>query len=787
MGLGGALLKHSLFPVAFLKEILPTVGAVLDLGCGDGMLSNLLASEMRGLRFYGVDLDAKKIECAKRSASVNACFQVGDIQDYQSAPVAAAIFNDVLHHHDLARQEKFLRKAYDLLDESGVLILKEVDAQDKPDVAWTSFWDERLYPKDVLNFRSTKDWHLALERAGFRVLRVYKVKHFWPASRTILVATKRRKLAGFSSASVASFRGEGVAEVLVTGATGFIGEHFVRDLLTYGIGGKTPVVTIVAREEAKLPRDLITHENVRIIQKDLRKLEKGDLPKAVEYVFHLASRVDFFAGKEILEENLEAVQRLIDCLPRQLLKRFILASTMGAVDRAPKDDCTLLLDEEAPAHPVSFYGKSKLESENIIRESGLPFTIARIPWCYGPGMSPTHHVRSLFEGAIRGGPVFLFDWPGRVSVIEVGELTGLLRNLAIVRDVENQTFFVSDGQPISFGSLFRIMGEAVGTKLGFIPLPALVLKLAKLFPAWIPFRIKCLLLDGLAVSNVKLQKIGMEPSSRKEDFLAPLARYIHQERYCSRHRSKVLITGAANGIGKAFSRKFYVLGYSLVLVDRDASALKILGRRLAADYESLDLTQELLCDDYFKRVISLGGIDIVVNNAGIGARGAFELLNEQRIKDIVRVNCLAPMAISRIALSFFLSQNHGTIINIASSAAFQPLPYMAVYSASKAFVLNFSDALAAEVLGKKQSAVEIITAIPSGTATGFQQSSGVKNDDKDKLLAPDYLALQIIRRIGRGSGSIIIGKSGKAMAIFARLLPRNVQLWFWEMAMRNMR
>jgi short-subunit dehydrogenase/SAM-dependent methyltransferase len=787
MGFGGALLKHSLFPITFLKENLPVTGMILDLGCGDGMLANLLADEIKGARFYGVDLDTKKIECAKRAAPGNAHFEAGDIQDHQSAPVAAVILNDVLHHHDFDHQEELLRKAYDLLDEDGVLILKEVNLQDKADVSWTSFWDKRLYPRDKLNFRSVKDWNCVLGRVGFRVLRVYRVKHFWPASRTIFVVTKRGKLASFSQQPISLYRGDNIAQVLVTGATGFIGEHFVRALLAYGIGGKTPVVTVVVRDKVKLPRDLIDCENVKFVNKDLRELQKSDLPSDIEYVFHLASHVDFFAGKEILDENLGATQRLIDSLPRQTLKRFVFASTMGAIDRANKDDCRSPLDEESPEHPVSFYGKSKLESEKFVKMSGLPFTIVRLPWCYGPGMSPTHHIRFLFEGSMKKGPVFLFNWPGRVSIIEVSQLTRLLRKIAFILGTENQTFFVSDGQPISFGELFRSMGETVGTRLGFIPVPSFILNLAKFLGPWLPFRIKCLLMDGLLVSNAKLKKIDNGSSLRDEDFLFPLARYIHQEKYCFRHKSKVIITGAASGIGKALSRKFYVLGYSLVLIDRNENALRLLGQRMAAEYKTLDLSQEALYEEYFKKMILMGGIEIVMNNAGIGARGAFESLDEQRIKEIVQVNCLAPVIINRIVLPFLLAQDHGSIINIASSAAFQPLPYMAVYSASKAFVLNFSEALAAEVLGKKQSAVEIISVIPSGTATGFQQASGVKNDYREKLLSPDYIALQIIHRIGKGSGSIVIGRSGKIMAVFSKCMPKKVQFWFWELAMSKMR
>src|ERR1019366_8272185 len=127
VGLGGSLLKHSLYPIRFLTGGLPSTGVILDLGCGEGMLTNLLAVNLPGARFHGIDKDAPKIALAQQNAPANATFACQDINAFDYAPAAAIIFNDVVHHCESAGQARMLDKAFDLLEDDGVLLLKEVD------------------------------------------------------------------------------------------------------------------------------------------------------------------------------------------------------------------------------------------------------------------------------------------------------------------------------------------------------------------------------------------------------------------------------------------------------------------------------------------------------------------------------------------------------------------------------------------------------------------------------------------------------------------------------------
>jgi short-subunit dehydrogenase len=127
----------------------------------------------------------------------------------------------------------------------------------------------------------------------------------------------------------------------------------------------------------------------------------------------------------------------------------------------------------------------------------------------------------------------------------------------------------------------------------------------------------------------------------------------------------------------------------------------------------------------------------------------------------------------------------GVLVNVASSAALQPLPGMAAYAASKAFVLSYSEALAEELAA---TAVRVITVCPGGTDTGFQAASGVRRVEGEKLMPAPVAAACIFRAIQRRqSGTVLIGGRTKAMALLARLLPRRTLVRLWGRLMNEMR
>ena len=193
-------------------------------------------------------------------------------------------------------------------------------------------------------------------------------------------------------------------------------------------------------------------------------------------------------------------------------------------------------------------------------------------------------------------------------------------------------------------------------------------------------------------------------------------------------RSTALITGASSGIGRDLARVFAADGYNLVLVARRAAALQGLADELTRDYRiaasviAADLAEPDATAQIVAQVSAAGTVvDVVVNNAGFGLQGTVAELPLERQLEMIQVNVTALTALSRSFLPSMLSRNRGGILNVGSTAAFQPGPLMAVYYATKAYVESFTEALAEEVSG---TAVRVSCLCPGPTETGVRRSGG---------------------------------------------------------------
>ena len=188
-------------------------------------------------------------------------------------------------------------------------------------------------------------------------------------------------------------------------------------------------------------------------------------------------------------------------------------------------------------------------------------------------------------------------------------------------------------------------------------------------------------------------------------------------------KERALITGASSGIGEAFARMLAARGDGLVLVARSTGKLEALAAELTArhnvrvDVVPADLSRPDAVDGIVAELAARGiAIGTLVNNAGFGTYGEFATLDAARERDEIFVNVLAPVVLTRALLPAMLERGRGAIVNVASTAAFQPVPYMAVYGATKAFVLSFSEALAEEV---RAHGVRVVALCPGQTATAF--------------------------------------------------------------------
>ncbi len=184
-----------------------------------------------------------------------------------------------------------------------------------------------------------------------------------------------------------------------------------------------------------------------------------------------------------------------------------------------------------------------------------------------------------------------------------------------------------------------------------------------------------------------------------------------------------LISGASSGIGEAFAHILAARGMNLVLVARSADKLRALAQALSeqhgirADVVPADLCREGAAQEVYQRTQALGvPVDLLVNNAGFGTYGGFDTLTSEREHEEIMLNVTALVDLTHAFVPAMRERKEGGVINVASIAAFQPLPYHAVYGASKAFVLSFSLALWAEY---RKLGVRVVALCPGPTATNF--------------------------------------------------------------------
>lgn len=242
-------------------------------------------------------------------------------------------------------------------------------------------------------------------------------------------------------------------------------------------------------------------------------------------------------------------------------------------------------------------------------------------------------------------------------------------------------------------------------------------------------------------------------------------------------RKTVLVTGATSGIGYGLAKIFAKQGYNLILVSRRRVPLEQVAHELN-DYGNLvkvivsDLGKEGAAELIFKDVSkSRLHVDILVNNAGVGFYGRFDQVEPVRIEQMMGVNIVSLTNLTRLFLPEMIEKHEGKILNVASTAAFAPGPYMAVYYATKAYVVSFSRAIASELSG---TGVSVTALCPGPTATNFQERARAKrNYLSGKLFMMDA---QTVAKVGYkglmdGESVVIPGWRNKAMVFLADIMP----------------
>jgi short-subunit dehydrogenase len=244
------------------------------------------------------------------------------------------------------------------------------------------------------------------------------------------------------------------------------------------------------------------------------------------------------------------------------------------------------------------------------------------------------------------------------------------------------------------------------------------------------------------------------------------------------HRPFAVITGASRGIGAAYARALAHRRFDLLLVSRDRSRLHALTTTLQTtsnvhiETAILDLAQP----DAGHKLFLLGrqqreNVDLLINNAGFGMYGPFVDMPIPRIHEMLRLHVDTVVDSTRLFLPSMIERKTGAIINVASIAGFLPLPYIAEYAATKAFIISFSEALAEEV---RPFGVYIQACCPGYTDTDFHVTAGVKPPIHLKAETAEKVVESSLRGLEKGRSHITVGWQGRITEFVSRFFPRSI-------------
>jgi uncharacterized protein len=239
-----------------------------------------------------------------------------------------------------------------------------------------------------------------------------------------------------------------------------------------------------------------------------------------------------------------------------------------------------------------------------------------------------------------------------------------------------------------------------------------------------------------------------------------------------------LITGASSGIGAAFARKLASRGRNVLLVARSEDKLIALCNELGrltsirAQYVALDLQQpnagSKLLEETSKRQLE---IEMLINNAGFGSMGDFTKLDLNRELEMIQLNVSSLVDLTHRFLMPMRERKTGTIINVASTAGFQAVPYMATYAATKAFVLSFSEALAEE---NRRHGIHVMALCPGVTETNFFETAGIDRPPMRTVQTPEEVVETALRALARRKITVTSGWTNWFMVAAERFVPRSV-------------
>jgi short-subunit dehydrogenase len=241
-----------------------------------------------------------------------------------------------------------------------------------------------------------------------------------------------------------------------------------------------------------------------------------------------------------------------------------------------------------------------------------------------------------------------------------------------------------------------------------------------------------------------------------------------------------LITGGSNGIGKELAKQFAKNKINVILVARDQKGLDSVSLELATLYGvevktiALDLSLPNAAQKIYDEIKKFRwDIDYLVNDAGFGNFGFFVSTDWEKEKSMIALNIVTLTQLCKLFIPDMVTRKHGKVLNLASTAAFQPGPLMAVYYATKAYVLSFSEAINNEL---RATGVTVTALCPGPTGTGFEKAANAEQMKlfKKKLPSPDKVALYGYKAMMNGKSIAILGLWNKILILSVRFAPRDM-------------
>jgi uncharacterized protein len=242
--------------------------------------------------------------------------------------------------------------------------------------------------------------------------------------------------------------------------------------------------------------------------------------------------------------------------------------------------------------------------------------------------------------------------------------------------------------------------------------------------------------------------------------------------------STALITGASSGIGYQLAKLFAHDGYNLVLVSRNETRLNEVAAELLQQYGQVhvtviakDLSKDGSAQEVYQETQAQGiHVDVLVNDAGFGEHGLFAETDLDKELAMIHLNVLSLTHLTKLYLRDMLAKKQGRILQLASVASYQPTPLLAVYAATKAYVLSFSEALVNEL---KDTGVSVTALIPGATDTNFFIAAGAENSNAahGSLSDPAEVAKAGYQALMRGEDKVVVGLKNQVMTAASNVLP----------------